>query len=76
MTHGAQVMADQQNSGVIVLIKTAQQAKNLRLGGRFHRIRRLIGDQQAWLIRQGNRNHYFLTLTFREFIGKLRMMSL
>ncbi|MNT66501.1 hypothetical protein D3C72_2045700 [compost metagenome] len=61
-------MADQQNGGVIVLIKARQQAENLRLGGRLHGVCRFIGNQHAWLIGQRNGDHHLLTFAVGQFI--------
>ncbi|MNI71552.1 hypothetical protein D3C73_1274320 [compost metagenome] len=40
----------------------------MRLSGGLHRIGRLIGNQQTWLIRQGDGNHDFLALAVRQLI--------
>ncbi|SSL80958.1 Uncharacterised protein [Klebsiella pneumoniae] len=49
-----QVMADQQDGGVVVLVEPRQQANNLRLGGRLHGVGRLVGNQQTRLVGQGD----------------------
>ena len=63
-------MADQQNGGVVVLIEPRQQADNLRLSRWLHGVGRLIGDQQARLVGQGDGNHHLLALAFGQLIGE------
>ena len=65
-----QVVADQQNGGVVVLVEPRQQADNLRLSRWLHGVGRLIGDQQARLVGQGDGNHHLLALAFGQLIGE------
>lgn len=64
-----QVMADQQDGGVVVLVEPRQQANNLRPGGRLHGVGRLVGNQQTRLVGEGDGDHHLLALALGQLIG-------
>lgn len=71
-----QVMADQQDGGVVVLVEPRQQANNLRLGWSAPwrwSARRQSADAAGW---RGDGDHHLLALALGQLIGKLRMASL
>ena len=47
----AEVVGDEDDGGVVFVLKLTQQGQHLRLGGHVDGRRRLIGDQQARLAR-------------------------
>lgn len=70
-----QVVADQQNGGVVILVQTREQAENLARW--LAPSRSLVRPQSADAAdSRGDGNHHFLAFTVGQFVGKLRIASL
>jgi hypothetical protein len=62
------IVGNEDQPHVALGLQRREQVENLRLNGYIQRGGRLVGDQQAWSVGDGGRNHGALALTARQLV--------
>ena len=68
LAHDAKVVRDEQHGHAHLALQLLQQLEDLRLYGDVERRRRLVGDEQVWLVGQCHGDHHALPLPARQLM--------